>query len=89
MNSLLQQLYMIPTFRTGILACKDPARDLNSQEDLLFQLQRMFLHLQLSDCRSYNPKDFCLAFKDDEEKSVNVSEQMDIDEFSGMLFDRL
>ena len=42
-----------------------------------------------SDKKAYSPKSFCMSFKDYEGNPTNVTEQMDIDEFSGILFDRL
>lgn len=49
----------------------------------------MFLNLMYSDKKAYNPKSFCFAFKDYDGNPTNVNEQMDIDEFSGILLDRL
>ncbi len=49
----------------------------------------MFLNLEFSDRKFYNPKDFCHSFKNYEGQPTNVHEQMDIEEFSGILFDRL
>ena len=59
------------------------------EENLLYQVQKMFLTLWHSDKKFYNPKDFCNAFKDYEGNPTNVTQQMDIDEFSNVLFDRL
>lgn len=47
------------------------------------------MNLMYSDKKAYNPKSFCLSFKDYEGNPTNVSQQMDIDEFSGILFDRI
>ena len=49
----------------------------------------MFFNLIHSDRKFYVPADFCHAFKNYEGQPTNVHEQMDIDEFSGILFDRL
>jgi hypothetical protein len=49
----------------------------------------MFLNLENSDKKFYIPKDFCNAFKDYDGNPTNVSEQMDIDEFSNILFDKI
>lgn len=49
----------------------------------------MFMNLEYSEKRYYNPKPFCHAFKDYEGNPTNVAEQMDIDEYSNILFDRL
>jgi hypothetical protein len=47
------------------------------------------MNLEYSEKRYYNPKPFCNSFKDYEGNPTNVSEQMDIDEYSNILFDRL
>lgn len=47
MNSLLQQLYIIPQFREGILIAKDNSP--NPAESLLFQLQYLFSYLQVKE----------------------------------------
>ena len=46
----------------------------------------MFLSLSFSETKYYNPQDFCYSFKDYEGNPTNVTEQMDIDEFSNVLF---
>lgn len=101
MNSFMQQLFMIPYFRHAITATEDPCFSPppedpcfspppeDVEDNLLFQIQKMFLNLQHSEKKFYNPKDFCHAIKDYEGNATNVAEQMDIDEFSGILFDRL
>lgn len=37
----------------------------------------------------HNPKRFCHAFKDLDGNPINIFEQMDVDEFSNLLMDRL
>ena len=49
----------------------------------------MFYNLCFSEHKFYIPVDFCYAFKDYEGNPTKMNEQMDIDEFSGILFDRL
>ncbi len=46
---------------------------------MLYQVKKMFLNLLNSDKKAYNPKSFCLSFKDYEGNPTNVNEQMDID----------
>jgi len=89
MNSLMQQFYMIPSFRNDILAVVDPKKDTNPDENPLFQTQCMFSALTESVKQYYNPKIFCHAIKDWEGKSVNVLEQMDVDEYFNLFLDRL
>lgn len=49
MNSFMQQLYMMPFFRHSITACQDPYfSQEQTQENLLFQIQKMFINLQHS-----------------------------------------
>jgi ubiquitin carboxyl-terminal hydrolase 34 len=86
MNSLMQQFFMIPQFRYGILSA--PVRSPDKQESLLYQLQAIFVHLQESEKKFYDPKSFCKAYKPDGQP-VNPSVQMDVDEFFNMLFDKL
>ena len=89
MNSLLQQFYMIPSFRNDILATNDPHKNVNPDDNLLFQLQCLFSALNQSVKQSYNPKIFCHAFKDWDGKSINVMEQMDVDEFFNLFLDKI
>jgi ubiquitin C-terminal hydrolase len=48
MNSVLQQIFMVPEFRTGLLSCHVEDRgDGNENAQILFQLQRIFSYLQV------------------------------------------
>jgi ubiquitin carboxyl-terminal hydrolase 9/24 len=90
MNSYFQQIFKVEEFRLGLLLCEDPAFDIkDTKNNVFYQVKKMFLNLMNSDKKAYNPKSFCHSFKDYEGNPTNVSEQMDIDEFSGILCDRL
>lgn len=90
MNSFMQQLYMMPYFRRAITSCEDAGfKPELLEENLLYQIQKMFLNLENSDKKYYIPREFCYAFKDYDGNPTNVGEQMDIDEFSNILFDRV
>lgn len=90
MNSLIQNLFMIPRFRQVMTSIEDPLFIEETREDnVLYQFRKMLLNLQNSEKKYYNPRDFCHAFKDYEGNPTNVTEQMDIDEFSNLLMDRL
>jgi len=89
MNSLLQQLYMIPTFRRDILSIEDAKRNPLLEEDMFYQTQYLFAELYESVKQYYDPKVFCHAFKDWDNKSINVLEQMDVDEFFNVFLDKL
>jgi hypothetical protein len=49
----------------------------------------MFIALQYSEEEYLNPRRFCNAFKDLSGNPINIFEQMDVDEFTNILFDRL
>jgi len=83
MNSILQQFYMIPTFRYGILSVEC------TEEGFLCQLQKMFAFLEASERQAYDPKDFCSTFKDLDGNPVNVKIQQDAHEFLNMAFERM
>ena len=72
MNSILQQFYMIPEFRVPLLGI-ETRKDISVssqkgkqfKDSILFQLQRMFCYLELSQRSEYNPEHFCYSFKSD------------------------
>lgn len=85
MNSILQQLFMISSFREAILRCPSEQND----ESLLYHLQYIFSGLRSSDKQYINPKGFARSFKDSEGNAINIIEQMDVDEFFGSFMDKL
>ncbi|CAD8072236.1 unnamed protein product [Paramecium sonneborni] len=88
MNSLLQQLYMVPAFREKLLQIEDKSTGA-LEENLLHQLKCLFLALKHSQKQYHNPKKFCHAFKDLDGNPTNIFEQMDVDEFCNLLMDRI
>ena len=52
-------------------------------------MQAMFGHLQESLRQYYNPKRFCEAYKDYDGRPIDVTVQMDVDEFFNVLCDKL
>jgi hypothetical protein len=90
MIALMQQLYMIPTFRQSILAIDDPKKDeIPAEDNILYQLQCIFAFLNQSEQQYYNPQGFTNSFKDWDGNPTNVLIQMDVDEFFNMFMDRL
>lgn len=90
MIALLQQLYMIPSFRENILAVDDPKKaEVPKADNLLYQLQCIFAFLHQSEQQYYNPQGFTDAFKDWDGNPTNVLIQMDVDEFFNMFMDKL
>jgi hypothetical protein len=85
MNSLMQQLYMIPEFRFGILAqlSTDAIEDDTERADnVLLQLQTIFANLQASDYGSFDALCFCSAYKDYDGQPMNPRLQMDVSVFT-------
>ena len=90
MISLMQQLFMIPSFRNTLLAVQDPNAEAVPKEDnVLFQVQCIFAALRESEKQYFNPRGFTHAFKDWDGNPTNVLEQMDVEEFFNMFMDRL
>lgn len=90
MNSLIQQLFMIPDFRDTVLETEDlNAGKVEDHENLFHQVQLTFGALKISQRQYYDPRLFCYAFKDYEGNPMNVLEQMDVDEFFNNLTDRI
>ena len=96
MNSIMQQLYMVPTFRYAILQSDDhkpietPSSSSSSFDDnLLHQLQRMYTFLLLSEKEYYNPKLFCMAYRDIDGNPTNVVVQQDSQEFLNAFCDKI
>ena len=78
MNSILQQIFMIPMLRETLLSIKNP-----DKKNVLFQLQLLFSALKVYESQYYDPSSFVLANK------LNFYEQMDADEYFGMLIDKI
>ena len=97
MNSILQQMYMVPTFRYAIMSADDDKVENNKSnffsnnifdDNLLHQLQKMYTFLTYSEKQAYNPKDFCGAFKDMGEP-INPMIQQDSQEFFNNFCDKI
>ena len=81
---------MIPSFRDDLLSIDDPNHDnLEPEENMFYQFQALFMGLLKSEKQYINPKGFCHSFKDWDGQPTNVLEQMDVEEFLNMFFDRL
>jgi ubiquitin C-terminal hydrolase len=96
MNSFVQQLFHIPAFKQGLLrinaAGKGNAESSELKDEnarLLFQLQVMFGFMKFSQKRYYDTLPFCREFLDYDGEPISLTEQKDINEFAGMLFDKL
>jgi ubiquitin carboxyl-terminal hydrolase 9/24 len=88
MNSIMQQLFMIPSFRKAILEVEDKQNEPPSQ-NVLYQIKRIFGGLTDLEKQYYNPKKFCEAFKDIDGSPIDPTVQKDVDEFFNPLIDKI
>lgn len=102
MNSMLQQLYMIPTFKYLLLTVDDGKDETSGtiedeksvyhnktfDDNLLHQFQNTMGALELSERPYHNALGLCFAMKDWEGKPTNCSLQQDSHEFVNISFDR-
>ncbi|CAK70549.1 unnamed protein product (macronuclear) [Paramecium tetraurelia] len=101
MNAMMQQFFMTPEFRYCMLRAEDGVDEkiiqhkdnqgfFNQIDDNPFhQFQKMLASLDLSDRADFNPYQFCLSYKDNQNQPLNVSMQQDAQEFLNQFFDRL
>ena len=92
MNSILQQFYMIPTFRYAILQNSDNKKEdyVNGIDDNNYhQLQKLFAYLTLSQRSDFTPIDFCFSFKDFEGNPTDITTQKDSNEFLSLFIEKL
>ena len=83
MNSILQQIFMIPMLRETILSIGKEGETILNKDLILYQLQLLLASLKLYDFKYYTPKKFVLASK------LSFYEQMDADEYYCQLIDNL
>ena len=86
MNSLLTQLFMNLSFRRFILSLE--VQEANGSQKLLHETQRLFTQMQQSFRRSTDPRAFAACVKNLEQEPIDISVQMDVDEFFNLLFDQ-
>ena len=86
LNSLLMQLFMNVSFREFVLNTK--LTDPDGSQKLLFESQKLFAYLQETWSKAVDPENVvsCITMEDDQ--PIDVSVQMDVDEFYNRLFDR-
>ena len=92
MNSILQQFYMIPTFRYAILQNSDNLKEniVHGIDDNNYhQLQKLFSYLTLSQRADYSPLSFCFSFKDFEGNPTDITTQKDSNEFLSLFIEKL
>jgi ubiquitin carboxyl-terminal hydrolase 34 len=86
MNSLLTQLFMNLNFRQFILSLD--VKEASGSQRLLFETQRLFTQMQNSFRKYTDPRDFAACVKSLDKTPIDISVQMDADEFYNLLFDQ-
>jgi ubiquitin carboxyl-terminal hydrolase 34 len=86
MNSLLTQLFMNVGFREFILGIE--VREARGSQKLLFETQRLFAEMQNSYRRSVDPRAFASCLHNIDKTPIDITVQMDADEFYNLLFDQ-
>jgi ubiquitin carboxyl-terminal hydrolase 34 len=87
LNSLLAQLFMNRSFRSFVLGMDVSQTD--ESQKLLYSMKVLFAKMQNSYSKAVEPKDFVEAITDYEGEPIDISIQMDVDEFYNLVFDRL
>ena len=89
MNSIMQNLFMIPAFKKAMLEVEDQQVGVPNGENVIYQIKRIFGALMELEKQYFNPKKFCFAFKDIDGSPIDPYIQKDVDEFFNMLIDRI
>lgn len=85
-NSLLTQLFMNLNFRKFMLGLE--LQEASGSQQLLLETQRLFTNMQHSFRRSADPRSFAACVKNSDLMPIDISVQMDADEFYNSLFDQ-
>ena len=88
MNSVIQQLFMQPRIRSGIMAVSEPPPQ-GQQESVLYQLQSVMGALQGTAADYHQPSGFWHAFKDYDGTPIDLREHQDAVEFFNRLVDQV
>lgn len=86
LNSLFTQLFMNIPFRKFMLGAN--VADGGSSQRLLSETQNLFSYMQNSLRKFVDPANLASSIRTYEETPIDVSIQMDVDEFYNLLFDR-
>lgn len=82
---------MLPRFRDGVLSLQSNELDLSIplEDNIIFQLQKLFASLQFADIASVSPRDFCYALKDFDGQPTDILVQQDASEFLTRFFQQV
>ncbi|KAF1941907.1 hypothetical protein EJ02DRAFT_454745 [Clathrospora elynae] len=85
-NSLLSQLFMNLNFRKFVLGLE--LQEASGSQKLLLETQRLFTNMQHSLRKYTDPRGFAACVKNVDLMPIDISVQMDADEFYNSLFDQ-
>lgn len=85
MNAVLQQLYMMPSFRKGILEVQGKS----SEVDVLYCMKWIFGNLRDGRQSYFDATVLCKQIKDFDGQCLSIYEQKDAEEFFNLLMDRI
>ena len=89
LNSFMQILYMVPEFRDRIIGLNIIEEEGKNYE-ILETMKLLFLRLKYSNKKSISPTFFTRSIRTfDNKPMIKIYEQMDIDEYSSILFDKI
>ncbi|KAJ5777163.1 hypothetical protein N7520_000409 [Penicillium odoratum] len=86
LNSLMTQLFMNVEFRDFMLRLQ--VVDGDSSQVLLEETQKLFAWMQNTWTKSFDPQAFVESIRTYDNEAIDVTVQMDVDEFYNLLFDR-
>lgn len=86
LNSLLTQLFMNVGFRDFILQLD--LEDPDGSQKLLYETKKLFGHMQETWSKSVDSQAFVDTIRTYDNEPIDVTIQMDVDEFYNLLFDR-
>jgi ubiquitin carboxyl-terminal hydrolase 9/24 len=88
MNSILQQLFMLPKIADFILNVPNVCRTDDDKSTLFYEFQQVFGHLSESKMQYYSPTSFWKVFRLWGQK-INVCEQQDAFDFFTSMIDQI
>jgi ubiquitin carboxyl-terminal hydrolase 34 len=86
MNSLTTQLFMNDKFRTFIFNLPTPE---TTEYNIIAAMQELFAKMQTGYLKATDTSRFAYAIRPWDAEHIDVTVQMDVDEFNAILFDRL
>ncbi|KAI2787888.1 hypothetical protein POX_f08270 [Penicillium oxalicum] len=86
LNSLMTQLFMNTEFRRFMLALN--VVEPNGSQKLIDETQKLFAWMQDTWMKSVDPEGFVESIRTYDNEAIDVTVQMDVDEFYNLLFDR-